>query len=222
MNKKTLHPFIITVIIILSALFITSAGWATTYYVDATNGNNLNTGTSETTAWKTLAKLNASSFNPGDQIFLKRGELWREQLTVSSSGAINSPITLGAYGEGSLPQISGADNIVGASADWFDLGGNVWRRTLSSQPKIVIFDSGAIGINDANPSAKYKWYWSDLFLYVYAERNPSSYFSSIVASQREFCIRIENKSFLIFENIRVSHANAASIAIISSSNIDTS
>jgi len=53
---------------------IISEAWATTYYVDARNGNDSNTGTSELTPWKTIAKVNPSRFYPGDQILFKRGE----------------------------------------------------------------------------------------------------------------------------------------------------
>ena len=53
---------------------IISQAWATTYYVDARNGNDSNTGTSELTPWKTIAKVNPSRFYPGDQILFKRGE----------------------------------------------------------------------------------------------------------------------------------------------------
>jgi hypothetical protein len=47
---------------------------ATTYYVDATNGNDRNNGLSPSTPWKTIAKVNASRFQPGNQILIKRGE----------------------------------------------------------------------------------------------------------------------------------------------------
>jgi len=65
---------------------ILSDAWAATYYVDATNGNDSNNGISGLTPWKTIAKVNASNFNPGDQILFKRGEVWREQLIVPSTG----------------------------------------------------------------------------------------------------------------------------------------
>jgi len=42
--------------------------------VDATNGNDRNNGTSPSTPWKTIAKVNASRFYPGNQILIKRGE----------------------------------------------------------------------------------------------------------------------------------------------------
>jgi hypothetical protein len=44
---------------------IISDAWAATYYVDATNGNDANNGLSIETPWQTIAKVNASRFNPG-------------------------------------------------------------------------------------------------------------------------------------------------------------
>jgi hypothetical protein len=99
-----------TMIIVISTFFIMcSIGWTATYYVDATNGNDANNGTSELTTWKTIAKVNSSRFNPGDQILFKRGEIWREELIVPSSGADGQPITFGAYSSGAKPRISGED-----------------------------------------------------------------------------------------------------------------
>jgi len=53
---------------------IISDAWSAIYYVDATNGRDTNNGTSELTPWKTIAKVNASRFYPGNQILIKRGE----------------------------------------------------------------------------------------------------------------------------------------------------
>jgi len=81
-----------------------------TYYVDATGGSDSNDGLSEANAWKTISKVNSSSFNPGDSILFKRGEVWREQLTIPSSGSSGNPITFGAYGSGDNPLILGSDD----------------------------------------------------------------------------------------------------------------
>jgi hypothetical protein len=54
---------------------IISDAWSATYYVDATNGNNSNNGLSMSSAWKTIAKVNASVFNPGDEILFKGGRI---------------------------------------------------------------------------------------------------------------------------------------------------
>lgn len=58
-----------------------------TYYVDATNGDDLGMGISQSAPWKTISKVNNSRFQPGDFILFKRGETWREQLVVPYSGS---------------------------------------------------------------------------------------------------------------------------------------
>ncbi len=88
---------------LLHLLCSTAICWSATYYVDATNGNDSNPGTSESVPWKTIAKVNSSQFQSGDFIIFKRGEIWREQLNVPSSGSPGNPITFGAYGSGNRP-----------------------------------------------------------------------------------------------------------------------
>ena len=48
---------------------------ARTYYVDSAAGNDGNTGTTLAKAWKSLVKVNATTFLPGDRILLKSGSL---------------------------------------------------------------------------------------------------------------------------------------------------
>ena len=60
-----LTGFTLLPIISSSHFPIISEAWSATYYVDATNGNDGNTGLSESSAWKTIVKVNASRFNPG-------------------------------------------------------------------------------------------------------------------------------------------------------------
>ena len=45
-----------------------AAAGSTTYYIDATAGSDTNAGTSPGAAWQTLAKVDATTFNPGDRI----------------------------------------------------------------------------------------------------------------------------------------------------------
>jgi hypothetical protein len=79
-----------------------------TYYIDSDALDDNGAGTTQATAWKTIAKVNASAFNPGDSILFKRGCTWREQLIVPSSGSDGHPITFGAYGSGANPIINGS------------------------------------------------------------------------------------------------------------------
>jgi len=114
-----------------------------TYYVDAKNGNDSNSGTSPSSAWKSLKKLNTYQFQPGDSILLKRGETFREQLNFPSSGAEGRPIVLDVYGTGELPVISGADPV--PSDSWNASPTiNIWQANVATEPNVVIFD-GAKG-----------------------------------------------------------------------------
>ncbi|HEX5429501.1 MAG TPA: Ig-like domain-containing protein [Patescibacteria group bacterium] len=86
-----------------------------TYYVDATNGSDANTGTDTSHPWQTIAKVNSSVFQPGDSVLFKRGETWRETLIPPSSGTSGDVISFGAYGSGTNPVITGANLI---SSSW--------------------------------------------------------------------------------------------------------
>lgn len=53
-----------------------AASGGTTYYVDSTIGDDSNSGTSPETPWKSLDKVTATTFLPGDTILLKSGSVW--------------------------------------------------------------------------------------------------------------------------------------------------
>ena len=109
---KSPLPIILFISILFFALspfsLIHSKAFAATYHVDATNGKDTNNGLSEAAAWKTIAQVNASRFSPGDQVLLKRGEIWRETLVPPSSGTPGYPIVFGAYGTGPAPTLKGS------------------------------------------------------------------------------------------------------------------
>jgi parallel beta-helix repeat protein len=84
------------------------------WYVDYTGGDDGggHKGHSASDAFKTIAKINAyaalDSINPGDSILLKRGEVWRESLSVNNvDGTAESKIVFGAYGTGNKPELRG-------------------------------------------------------------------------------------------------------------------
>jgi hypothetical protein len=84
-----------------------TAAITTIYYVDDTGGSDSNSGTSTTTAWKTISKVNSTTFVAGNQIRFKRGGSWSNQLHPLGSGTSGSPIVIDAYGSGNLPIING-------------------------------------------------------------------------------------------------------------------
>lgn len=85
-----------------------AASGGTTYYVDSTIGDDSNSGTSPETPWKSLDKVTATTFLPGDTILLKSGSVWNgEWLWPKGSGTADAPIKIDKYGGDALPVING-------------------------------------------------------------------------------------------------------------------
>ncbi|MFI7700294.1 carboxypeptidase regulatory-like domain-containing protein [Nonomuraea sp. NPDC049480] len=82
----------------------------TTYYVDAA-GDDSASGLDEAQAWKSLAKVSATTFAPGDRILLRAGQRWTGQLWPKGSGESGAPITVDRYGDGGKPRIDGAGQV---------------------------------------------------------------------------------------------------------------
>ncbi|MBA3709579.1 MAG: right-handed parallel beta-helix repeat-containing protein, partial [Planctomycetes bacterium] len=80
---------------------------ATAYYLDSSGGNALQDGLTPTTAWRSLAQVNARTFGPGDSIAIRRGTVYAGTLAPGGSGAVGAPIVLTAYGSGARPRIDG-------------------------------------------------------------------------------------------------------------------
>ncbi|MEG0617155.1 MAG: Ig-like domain-containing protein, partial [Oscillospiraceae bacterium] len=70
----------------------------TTYFVDAGNGDDANTGKSADAAWKSLDKVSATTFKPGDHILLRAGSTWNGQMLYpKGSGSNGEPIIIDIY-----------------------------------------------------------------------------------------------------------------------------
>ena len=78
-----------------------------TYYVDARVGKDANAGTTPAGAWKSLEKVNACVFAPGDRVLLKSGCVWRGRLVPRGSGVKGRPIVVDRYGGSVRPIING-------------------------------------------------------------------------------------------------------------------
>lgn len=182
---------------------------ATSYYVDncVTVGSDSNNGTSTGTPWLTIEHVNAHSLNPGDSVLFQSTCEWREALTVPSSGNYTSAITIGAYGTGVKPIITGSDIITGWTLD----SGNIWESPLATQPKIVFFN-GALGIPEpsvAAITAANEWYWASNLLHVYSTRNPGTAYISpgIEAGKRRYAIDTNSQSYLNIQGLDLRGSN---------------
>src|ERR1041385_1536684 len=110
---------------------------AATYYFSSSEGNDSRTtaqAQNSLTPWKSIDKLNSifSTLQPGDQVLLKRGDLFYGGINVSKSGSAGSPIVFGAYGSGSKPVISGFTTI----SSWTPVGNGLYEAPVSTESSV--------------------------------------------------------------------------------------
>lgn len=119
--------------------------FATTYYIDATDGNNANNGLTEGTAWKDLTKAGTSPVTTGDTILLQRGETWVGQTLTPAAST-----TIDAYGTGAKPVING-NSVVARSISITANNVTVSNITVSGATSSMVFvgASNAV-INDVD------------------------------------------------------------------------
>ncbi|MBW3130917.1 right-handed parallel beta-helix repeat-containing protein [Hymenobacter profundi] len=74
---------------------------ATTYYVRIA-GNDAQTGTTPATAWRSIARVNAATLQPGDQVLFEGEQTFVGglQLKGTTQGTAAQPIVFGSYGRG--------------------------------------------------------------------------------------------------------------------------
>lgn len=77
------------------------------YYIDSATGDDSHAGT-EAAPWKSLGKVNSTTFHAGDRILFKSGGVWTGQLWPKGSGTVEQPIMIDKYGGDVLPVIKGA------------------------------------------------------------------------------------------------------------------
>ncbi len=69
------------------------------YYLDATNGNDDNSGLSASSAWKMLQRVENLSLKEGSKLLFKRGETFKGELNITGTGTPQAPVIIDAYGE---------------------------------------------------------------------------------------------------------------------------
>ncbi len=77
------------------------------YFVDSAGGRDENAGTSESTPWRSLDKVNSRIWERGDVILFKAGSRWIGRLSPQGSGSPQHPIRIDRYGAGPKPVLEG-------------------------------------------------------------------------------------------------------------------
>jgi hypothetical protein len=186
------------------------------YYVSPAGDDN-QSGLDLAHAWRTVAKVNATAFQPGDQILFQRGGVWHEALSASSSGTVSQPITFADYGSSSQPNplFIGSDPLdTGAFAP---LAGSSSTYTLSTStainwvydnhdflreaPDVTASNDPTTNINWVN-STTGSWYFTGTTLYVNVGGPLTGH--TLTAAVRDDEVSAFSKSNLVFDDLDVT------------------
>lgn len=201
----------------------------TKYYV-SNSGDDNNNGTSLSTPWKTINKVNQQVLKPGDSVLFKSGDTWRATtLNITQSGTKDKPITISSYGEGRKPRLLSSLQ----ATDWEETPtANVWKCTnkldnpwymgkdkysLGKYRAQIFFelnrsdrDTTAWGIKREISSynelkAEYDWAFIDGAICVYSEANPSGQYKAVEVPQKDNCIYIAYNEYINVNNLELAY-----------------
>ena len=116
--------------LLVSFLYINILHAQTNYYISS-SGDDDHNGTSVNSPWKSIDKVNSmmSNFHAGDSILFKRGEEFRGELIITTSGSAGTPLNFSCYGLGNKPVINGAMIV----ETWTQESPNIWIANYTGQ-----------------------------------------------------------------------------------------
>jgi hypothetical protein len=111
---------------------------STTYYFSTTDGDDTRSNTEAqngATPWKSIGKLNSffGNLRAGDFVLFKRGDVFFGTIIPTVQGSPNLPITLGAYGTGAKPVITGFVTL----SSWKRIDKGIYESVLSNAPAMI-------------------------------------------------------------------------------------
>jgi hypothetical protein len=182
---------LVTLAYVMNSLAESPSGAPHAYYVDSSTGDDSSPGRSPSSAWRTIGKVDSIALAPGDTVYFRRGEIWRETLEPRNGGSPGHPVTFTAYGSGPAPIISGSDIVTG----WSPSDASIFHAR-SSKPNNVYVDGGpGWGLTRAccmpgesctrsdlcatGPMTAGSWYWnpatSELYVWLADGSNPAQH-----------------------------------------------
>lgn len=102
-TTKKLLSVLIAVVVLLTSFSVVgfAANVGESYYIDAINGNDENTGLSEADAVKTISGLKLGNITAGTKFLFRNGGRYECTATLGNvSGTKDNPIVISSYGEG--------------------------------------------------------------------------------------------------------------------------
>nr|MDQ3003266.1 right-handed parallel beta-helix repeat-containing protein [Fibrobacterota bacterium] len=134
----------IVILFFLSLLISMGQTQAATYYLSEATGDDARTAAqaqSQSTPWKSPAKIQGLSLGAGDQVLFESGGTYRGTLILGQgaavAGAVGDPVTIGAYGTGNAPILSGTQSVTGT---WTRYQGNIWSIAVTGSVEQLFLD----------------------------------------------------------------------------------
>lgn len=199
----------------------------TNFYI-SNQGSDRNHGRTPDNAWKSISKLSGANIHAGDTIFLERGSVWRETLTLNYSGTKAGYIVITAYGNNTEnPVIKGSE-----VTKWAPSGVvNVWKseKTFAHNPRSVRGEYGNIWFELARKdtvvwgefrqydeqltalNTTYDFAYANGKVYIYSEGDPNSDYTNIEVCQRNACISLNDHDYIEINGVDVHYASNAGI-----------
>lgn len=167
----------------------------------------------------------------GDVIRFERGGTYVGKVSINDSGASGNVITVTAYGTGANPIITTRIELPGwnTEGNWTDMGGNVWRKSLTINDQNTNFRFWLNGTEYARSEnaaevtiTRRTSYNTDIIhqLYVYATSNPALFYSSIEYNGTEQCaLLLNNNAYITITDLDIGGGCGACIDVDFASNI---
>ena len=97
MKKSHLFKLFISSAFLVVSLYSHSAS-----YYFSTSGLDTNDGTSPSTPWLSISKINSMTIAPGDKIYFKGGDIFEGNITIDQNDANDpsNPVLFTSYGTG--------------------------------------------------------------------------------------------------------------------------
>ena len=206
-------------LLILIFFLINYSLFATNYYVSSSAGNDASDGKTMSTAWKSVTKVNSKIFSAGDSVFFKRGDVWRELLTITTSGTAAANMYFGGFRTGDSPKILGSE----VATSWISQGGNIWKsaNTFTNPANVgdygteIFFENtdGTVswGVHSTTLSSVYNWYWSSNYIYVYSTQDPATKFKSVEIPQRASIIALNDKNYIHIDGLDLYYCGMSGV-----------
>ncbi len=185
----------------------TRAGAAGTFYVDNSSLACSNSGPgTEAQPYCTISAAVAARGGQGTTIIVKPG-VYREQVSIPSSGASGSPFVIKAQGPGVV--VDGAD-VFANPALWSSFSGSVWlAASVTWAPQQVFVDGARLTPSTADPALlpanAFEWV-SGQGLYVNLGGDNPGLHQTLVG-RRFRCFNMFTKSWITIDGFTALHAD---------------